>query len=136
MNNQTFKASAFAFASAVAMIGFANAQDASFDSASLMQTINADLDQQNQKFTLIVLDRADAGVQARLAKIDNVFGPVAEPRDFDFTAAVADISAKLEFAAMTSAEFEVSKKAANIENSFEPRLPMAPAMIAIDGGQY
>ncbi|GJL93036.1 hypothetical protein [Hyphococcus sp.] len=136
MTNQIFKASAFAFAAAVAMTGFANAQEASFDNASLMQTINADLDQQNEKFTLAVLDRADAGVQARLAKIDNVFEPVAEPQDFDFTAATADTGAKLEFVAMSSAEFEISKKTANIENPFEPRLPMAPVMIAIDGGQY
>ena len=34
------------------------------------------------------------------------------------------------------AEFEISKKVANMENPFEPSLPMPPVMIAIDNETY
>ena len=135
MTNKTFKTAAAAFA-AIAMTGFANAQDASFDSAAMMQTINADLDRQIAEFTLAVVNQADANVQSRLAKIENVFDPLVAPRDVDYTAALAETEEMVELAALSAAEFEISKASANIENPFEPRLPMAPAMIAIDDGQY
>ena len=135
MTNKTFKTAAAAFA-AIAMTGFANAQDASFDSAAMMQTINADLDRQIAEFTLAVVNQADATVQSRLANIENVFAPLVAPRDVDYTAALAETEEMVELAALSAAEFEISKASANIENPFEPRLPMAPAMIAIDDGQY
>ncbi|WDI32979.1 hypothetical protein PUV54_07185 [Hyphococcus flavus] len=136
MTNRTFYASVLAFAAAATMHNGAQAQEAQFDSASLMQKINADLDARNQNFTLAVVNQADANVQSRMAKIENVFAPLTEPSSYDFAATAENTKMNVEFAALEKAEFEVSKKVANIEDPFQPRLPMPPVMIAFDNEGY
>lgn len=136
MTNRTLYLSVLAFAAAAALNTGAKAEEAQFDSASLMQKINSDLDQQNQQFTLALVEQTGAKFETRMAKIENVFAPLTQPAAFDFSVAQADAEADIAFAAVTKAEFEISKKVANMENPFEPRLPMPPVMFTIDNDEY
>lgn len=136
MTNRTLYMSVMAFAAAAALSTNAKAQDADFDGAPLMQEIHADLDQQNAAFTLALVEKADAKVQARFAKLQNVFAPLTAPTEYNLASAFENTRAEVEFAALSKAEFEVSKKVANIENPFAQRLPMPPAIIALDNEQY
>lgn len=136
MTNRSFYTSVLAFAAAAAISANAKAEELQIDTSALMQEIHADLDSQNQQFTLALVERADAQVQHTAAKIDNVFAPLTQPVAFDYTVAINDTQMTVTTAVLAKAEFEVSKKVANIENPFEPRLPMPPVMIAIDNETY
>ncbi len=136
MTNRSFYTSVLAFAAAAALGANAKAEDAQIDATALMQEIHADLDSRNQQFTLALVERTNADVQYRAAKINNVFAPLTQPATFNYAVAAEDMKTTVAAAAVAKAEFEVSKKVANIENPFEPRLPMPPAMIAIDSENY
>ncbi len=135
MTNRTLYLSFVAFAAAAAVNANSNASaQTPAGHADLMQLINEDLDQQQADFTLMLAAKTDKKIAARAAKIDNVFGPMtlavnAEANSM-VAAAAANAGAKLNSLVLASAAFEIGKDAANIESPFNPRLPMAPSIIA------
>lgn len=133
MSNGTFFTSVLVFAAAAAINSHAKAEEPG--SADLMQLINEDLDDTQDAFTLELVETTSAKIKSRMdEKIENVFEPLTETTTQSFDIAEADTlkatSASIEMAALSRADFEVGKDVANIENPFEPRLPMAPITIA------
>ena len=134
MTNQTLKTIAFAAAALIAT--GANAQETAFNSSAMMQTINASLDQQHAQFSLALVEQTEAKFQARHAQAQSIFGPLAQPVSFNLAEVRETTKKKFDLAVLTKAEFDVSKKVANIENPFEARLPIAPIMIAFHNEDY
>lgn len=138
--NRTLYISMMAFAAAAAANAQSTARAEEPGHADLMQLIHEDLDARQADFTLALADAAGRKFNARMAKIDNVFGPLAAeaPRQAEKSIAAASAAAggKLGAIVMASAEFEIGKDAANIESPFNPRLPMAPAIVAFEGGEF
>ena len=134
MTNRTLYLSFVAFAAAAAMNANTNAQAEMPGNADLMQLIHEDLDAKQADFTLALMAKTEKKIALQTAKIDNVFGPLTVASNAETVAKVqtasVDTGAKLDSLVLANAEFEIAKDAANIENPFNPRLPMAPSIIA------
>lgn len=140
MTNRTLYMSIIAFAAAAAVNASSNAQAEEPGNADLMQLINEDLDDDYDAFTVALTEKTGRKINAQMAKIDNVFSPLVAPTPEATNAVLAetrtDTSATLNSLVMASAEYEVAKDAANIENPFNPHLPMAPVMFTFDHEGY
>jgi hypothetical protein len=134
MTNRTLYLSFIAFAAAAAMNANTNAQAEMPGNADLMQLIHEDLDAKQADFTLALMAKTEKKIALQTAKIGNVFGPLTVANNAETNKLVktvrADSGAKLDSLVLANAQFEVAKAAANIENPFNPRLPMAPSIIA------
>jgi hypothetical protein len=134
MTNRTLYLGFIAFAAAAAMNANTNAQAEMPGDADLMQLIHEDLDAKQADFTLALMAKTEKKIAVQTAKIDNVFGPLTLADNVETVAKVQtanfDTSAKLDSLVLANAEDEVAKAAAKIENPFNPRLPMAPSIIA------
>ncbi len=134
MTNRTLYLSFVAFAAAAAVNANTNAQAEMPGNADLMQLIHEDLDAKQADFTLALMAKTEKKIALQTAKIDNVFGPLTVASNAETVAKVqtanVDTGAKLDSLVLANAEFEIAKDAANIENPFNPRLPMAPSIIA------
>lgn len=140
MANRTLYMSIIAFAAAAAFNANSNAQAEEPGNAELMQLINEDLDAGYDAFTLALTEKTGRKFNDRMAKIDNVFGPLVAPMPEATNTAIADTrndtSAALHSIVLANAEFEIAKDAANIENPFNPHLPMAPVIFTFDSEAY
>ncbi|PQA88021.1 hypothetical protein [Hyphococcus luteus] len=138
MTNRTLYLSMMAFAAAVSANSTARAETPGH--STLMQLIHEDLDRDQADFTLALAERAGRKADARMEKLDNVFGPlVAAAPDATaetLRAVSADTGDRLYAIATARAEFEIGKDLANIESPFNPRPPMPPAIAAFNGGEY
>ncbi|GJL90488.1 hypothetical protein [Hyphococcus sp.] len=134
MTNRTLYLSFVAFAAAAAVNANTNAHAEMPGNTDLMQLIHEDLDQAQADFTLALAAKTEKKIALQTAKIDNVFGPLTVASNAETVAKVetasVDTSAKLDSLVLANAEYEIAKDAANIENPFNPRLPMAPSIIA------
>ena len=140
MTNRTFYISMMAFAAVAAVSANSTAKAETAGHATLMELIHEDLDAKQAEFTLALTEQTGRKINARMAKIDNVFGPLvaASPEATAETikTTAIDTGAKLDSIVTASAEFEIGKDAANIASPFNPRLPMPPAIVAFDGGEF
>lgn len=140
MSNRTLYMSILAFAAAGAVSANSSAKAEEAGYASLTQLIHEDLDQNQAEFTATLAKRTGRKINARMAKLDNVFGPLVaaapEVTAATIRTAAIDASAKLETIVLASADFDIGKDAANIETPFNPRLPMPPAIVAFEGGEF
>lgn len=134
MTNRTLYLSFVAFAATAAMNANTTAHAETPGNADLMQLIHEDLDAEQADFTLALMAKTEKKIAARTAKIDNVFGPLTVANNAEtnqlVASARADSAAKLDSLVVANAQYEIAKDAANIENPFNPRLPMAPSIIA------
>ena len=105
-----------------------------------MELIHEDLDGEQADFAMALADETGRSINARMAKIENYFGPLVavDPETSGRTveAAAAGAAAKLDDAVIASAEYEIRKAAANIETPFNPRPAMPPAVVAFDSGEH
>jgi hypothetical protein len=122
--------SIIAFAAAAAVNSNSNARAEERGHADLMELINEDLDAAQDDFTLSLVDRTRGRIATRAAEFDGVFGPLAASAGGVSEIAAAEIGVELTATVIASAEFDVAKQTANIENPFNPRLPMAPTIVA------
>ena len=135
MKNPAFYTTVIAFAAAAALNAQAKAEEAG--SADLMQLLQQDLDAERNAFTLALVERTGAKLNARMAKIDNVFvAPNAAPVDVAIENTRDEFEADLNATVLAKASFDISKKVANIETPFEPHLPMPmPSVAFVSEGQ-
>lgn len=140
MTNRTLYMSIIAFAAAAAVNASSNAQAEEPGNAELMQLINEDLDNGYNAFTIALTEKTGRKINAQMAKIDNVFGPLVAPAPEVTNAVLAETrnntSATLDSLVTASAEYEIAKDAANIENPFNPHLPMPPLFFTFDHEGY
>ena len=131
MTNRTFYMSVIAFAAAAAVNVYNSARAEVAGHAELMELINEDLDAAQDEFTLTLADAAGGDIAARTAGLDAAF---FNPGERAVSALIADSrdGAAFEIASLTdaTAEFEISKKIANMAKPFSPRLPYAPEVVA------
>ncbi len=133
MSNRTIYMSIIAFAAAAAVNANSGAHAEEPGHATLTQLIQEDLDADQDAFTLALIERTNRKINARMAKIENVFNPLVafgEMPETTVDTARADTAANLDSLVLASAEFEIAKDAANIENPFQPRLPMPTGIVA------
>ena len=134
MTNRTIYMSIVAFAAAAAaMNANAGARAEEPGHATLSQLIQQDLDADQQAFTLALVERTNHKINARMAKIDNVFNPLVafgEMPETTVETARAETATSLDSLVLASAEFEIAKDAANIENPVQPRLAMPTGIVA------
>lgn len=135
--NRTLYLSFLAFAAAAAMSAQSSARAEEPGHASLMELIHEDLDSKQADFALGLAEATGRSINARMANTGGVYGPLAadapEEAEKSIAAASAAASRKLGAIVMASAGFEIGKDAANIEDPFNPRLAMAPAIVAFEG---
>lgn len=133
MSNRTIYMSIIAFAAAAAVNATPHANAETPGHATLSELIQEDLDVEQEAFTLGLTKRTAAKINARMAKLDNVFGPLVAFDDAPeaiIDAARHDLTDGLNARVLASAEFEVAKDAANIESPFNPHLPMPTGIVA------
>jgi len=133
MSNRTIYMSIIAFTAAAAVNANAPAKAEIRGYATLSQLIQEDLDVEQDEFTLALTTRTAAKINARMAKLDNVFGPLVAFDDAPeaiIETARHDLTIGLNARVLASAEFEIAKDAANIENPFNPHLPMPTGIVA------
>lgn len=130
MTNRTLYMSIMAFAAAAAVNANSNAHAEEPGNADLMQLINEDLDEGYDAFTLALTEQTGRKINEQMAKIDNVFGPLVAPSPEATSTVLAetrnDTGSALTSVLMASAEYEIAKAVANIENPYNPHLPMPP----------
>ncbi len=113
-----------AIVAAFGLFGTANAEDpfeldAVFDSHVLLQKINAAMDEQRDAFFLEVSETAAAGIERRLAKIDNAMpAPGAHAHAITMSANVVEASETaqetFELQVLAKAEAGIAEKIANM----------------------
>ncbi|WP_375201570.1 hypothetical protein [Hyphococcus sp.] len=133
MSNRTIYMSIIAFAAAGALNANTNAHAEEPGYATLSQLIQEDLDAEQDAFAVALTERTAAKINARMEKIDNVFGPLVAAGEAPETIVEKtreETAEDLQSTVLASADFEIAKDAANIENPFNPRLPMPSASIA------
>lgn len=139
MSNRTIYMSIIAFAAAAAVNANTNAHAETPGYATLSQLIQEDLDVEQGAFTLALTKRTAAKINARMEKIGNVFGPLVAYGDAPeaiIEAARHNMTDDLNARVMASAEFEIAKDAANIENPFNPHLPMPTGIVAFASEEH
>lgn len=138
MSNRTLYFTMLAFAAAAAVSAQSDARAETPGHASLMELICDDLDRGQADFATALADATGRRINARLAAAETELGPLVavapEETGRTIDAAAAGAAAKLDAAAIASAEYEVGKDAANIETPFNPRPAMPPAAVAFDSG--
>jgi len=128
MLDKTFFAAAIAaVATGYVVSGVAKAEEPG--QSDLMELIREDLDANQKAYTIALVANAGNRFAARSAKIENVLGPIPANTELLAANASADSGAKIESVAVASADAAIAKKVANMEDPFEPRLPLAPAII-------
>ncbi len=134
MTNRTLYMSIVAFAAAAAVNANTNAHaQMPTGNATLSQLIQEDLDAEQNAFTVALVERTGVKINARMAKLDNVFGPLVASREAPeiiVKTAHTDMGADLTSLTLASAQFEIAKDTANIENPFNPHQPMPATIIA------
>lgn len=133
MSNRMIYTSIIAFAAAAAMNANSGAHAEEPGYATLSQLIQEDLDIEQDAFTVALVERTNAKIDARMSKIDNVFGPLVasrEAQDVIIETTRDDMAEEFQSTVLASAQFEIAKDAANIENPFAPRLAMPAAIVA------
>ena len=119
-----------AIVAAFGLFGTANAEDpfeldAVFDSHVLLQKINAAMDEQRDAFFLEVSETAAAGIERRLAKIDNAMpAPGAHAQAMTMNANVVEASETaqetFELQVLAKAEAGIAEKIANMNAADAP----------------
>lgn len=126
--NRPLYMTVIAFAAVAAVHSHARAEEPG--RAELMELINEDLDAAQDDFTLSLVHRTGRRIARKMDARDDVFGPLVASSDKIAETFAADTGADLTAIVVARADFEIGKDAANIENPFNPRLPMAPAIVA------